>query len=69
MAFNEAFNAVASEVGSNIPGNVPKAGSAWPVLVFLGFIVTAPYLISKLVGQVMNAAVDECKYYFTIDKI
>lgn len=62
MAFNEAFNAVASEFGTNIPGNVPKAGGAWPVLAFLGFIITAPYLISKLVGQVRNTAVNECEY-------
>lgn len=59
VAFNEVFNAVSN--GAAASGDVPKGTSAWPVLAFLGFIITAPYLISKLVGQVMTTAVEECK--------
>lgn len=65
MAFNEVFNAAMGGIpgnASNLPGSPGNTGSAWPILAFLSFIITAPYLISKLVGKVMTTAVDECKY-------
>lgn len=38
-----------------------KGNSPWPVLAFISFIFTAPYLIMKLLGTVTNTAQEEGK--------
>ncbi|XP_017868145.1 PREDICTED: probable peroxisomal membrane protein PEX13 [Drosophila arizonae] len=63
-AFKKAF-AEALNDNSNQPGNAPrlprKGTSPWPVLAFLSFIFTAPYLIMKLLGTVTNTAQEEAR--------
>lgn len=63
VVMNEAFNQV--QAGHAAEGdaffeNKPK-GSGWPIMLFLGFIMSAPYLIMKLYGSVTQTAVEECK--------
>jgi len=60
VAFSEAFAAAQEGLNPNIK-NSEKKPSAWPVLVFLGFIFTAPYLIMKLLGTVTSSALEETK--------
>lgn len=60
LAFSEAFAAAQEELNPNFKSNEKKP-SAWPVLVFLGFIFTAPYLIMKLLGTVTTSALEETK--------
>ncbi|KAJ6627040.1 Peroxisomal membrane protein PEX13 [Pseudolycoriella hygida] len=60
LAFSEAFAAAQEELNPNMQTNERKP-SAWPVLVFLGFIFTAPYLIMKLLGTVTTSALEETK--------
>ncbi|KAG4066167.1 hypothetical protein HA402_014467 [Bradysia odoriphaga] len=60
LAFSEAFAAAQEGLDSNVKPNERKP-SAWPVLVFLGFIFTAPYLIMKLLGTVTSSALEETK--------
>lgn len=42
--------------GANQPGANQKRGSSMSVLLFLGFILSAPYLLMKLFGGVDTAA-------------
>lgn len=57
----EAF---AAAQGVPSPSDGPnKKSTAWPILVFLGFIFTAPYLIMKLLGTVSTTALEESKRY------
>lgn len=60
VAMGEAF-AAAQGPQPGVPVDLPKGLSAWPIMVFLGFIFTGPYLIMKLIGSVSTAAVEECK--------
>lgn len=70
--FKEAFAAATSQAtvpGANgippLPSTHPTKGqSPWPILVFLSFIFTAPYVIMKLIGNVANTARQECKYRY-----
>lgn len=56
-AFAEALNDTSKQQGAP---QVPRKGqSPWPVLAFLSFIFTAPYLIMKLLGTVSNTAQEE----------
>lgn len=58
----EAFAAAQQGLGSGVGASLPKSGTtAWPILVFLGFIFTAPYLIMKLLGTVSQSALEESK--------
>lgn len=46
---NQAFkNAIAT------PEEVANTPSKWPVAVFLGVIISAPYIISKMIGSSLN---------------
>lgn len=57
----EAFAAAQGPTPGIPIGALPKGVSSWPIMMFLGFIFTAPYLIMKLIGSVSSAAVEECK--------
>lgn len=63
LAMGEAFAAAAArgEAMPAMPTDMPKGVSAWPIMVFLGFIFTGPYLIMKLIGSVTTASLEECK--------
>lgn len=60
-AFKKAFAEALNE--KNVQGGAPqpprRGTSPWPVLAFLSFIFTAPYLIMKLLGTVTNTAQEE----------
>lgn len=56
MAFNEAF----SQVDGIVSADSTKP-SSWPIMIFLGFIFTAPYIIMKLMGSITGAASNETK--------
>ncbi|XP_030559224.1 probable peroxisomal membrane protein PEX13 [Drosophila novamexicana] len=59
-AFAEALNDKNVQNGS--APNIPRKGSSpWPVLAFISFIFTAPYLIMKLLGTVTNTAQEEAR--------
>lgn len=53
----EAF--AAAESGSKLPERKQKSSMA--VLAFLAFIMTAPYLLMKLIGSVSNTALEETR--------
>jgi len=58
-AFAEALNETSTQNGA--PKLPRKGQSPWPVLAFLGFIFSAPYLIMKLLGSLTNAAQEEAR--------
>lgn len=65
VLMNEAFNQVQTEVqvgSERFFGSAPKSGSGWPILMFLAFIMSAPYLIMKLYGSISQAAIEECEF-------
>lgn len=67
FAFKEAFAAAQGLPNGNGDSNLPGSkSSTWPVLLFLGFIMSAPYLIMKLIGNVSTAAVEEGKCLYCI---
>uniref|UniRef100_D3TLG4 Peroxisomal membrane protein PEX13 n=1 Tax=Glossina morsitans morsitans TaxID=37546 RepID=D3TLG4_GLOMM len=56
-AYTEAINETSSQQGAPKP---PRKGqSPWPVLAFISFIFTAPYLIMKMLGTISNTAHEE----------
>uniref|UniRef100_A0A1A9WR43 Peroxisomal membrane protein PEX13 n=1 Tax=Glossina brevipalpis TaxID=37001 RepID=A0A1A9WR43_9MUSC len=58
-AFSEAINESACQQGAPKP---PRKGqSPWPVLAFISFIFTAPYLIMKMLGTVSNTVHEEAR--------
>ncbi|XP_034476570.1 probable peroxisomal membrane protein PEX13 [Drosophila innubila] len=59
-AFAEALNDNSAHQG-NAPRPPRKGTSPWPVLAFISFIFTAPYLIMKLLGTVTNTAQEEAR--------
>ncbi|XP_055855627.1 peroxisomal membrane protein PEX13 [Episyrphus balteatus] len=63
MAFKEAFAAAMKQSSTAKPGPaLPNRGaSPWPVLAFISFIFTAPYLIMKLIGTVSETALEETR--------
>ncbi|XP_075166466.1 peroxisomal biogenesis factor 13 [Haematobia irritans] len=58
-AFAEALNETSTQQGA--PKLPRKGQSPWPVIAFLSFIFTAPYLIMKLLGTVTNTAQEEAR--------
>lgn len=69
-AFKKAFAEALNENNSQAGGapKVPRKGtSPWPVLAFLSFIFTAPYLIMKLLGTVTNTAQEEGTLIYLIE--
>ncbi|KAH8373113.1 hypothetical protein KR009_012126 [Drosophila setifemur] len=63
-AFKKAFAEALNENNPQSGGGQqpPRIGtSPWPVLAFLSFIFTAPYLIMKLLGTVTNTAQEEAR--------
>lgn len=60
ITMGEAFASAQGPTPGIPVGALPKGISSWPVMMFLGFIFTAPYLIMKLIGSVSSAAVEEC---------
>ncbi|KAL5285962.1 PEX13 family protein [Megaselia abdita] len=62
--FQRAFAAAAN--GESVSEIQKKSGgtSAWPIITFLGFIFTAPFLITRLMGTVQKTALEECEYFF-----
>lgn len=65
VMFKEAFAAAESATFSinSMDGTTtqPKGQSPWPVIVFLSFIFTAPYLVMKLLGNLTSTALAETK--------
>ncbi|XP_016988881.2 probable peroxisomal membrane protein PEX13 [Drosophila rhopaloa] len=59
-AFAEALNENNPQAGG-APQAPRKGSSPWPVLAFISFIFTAPYLIMKLLGTVTNTAQEEAR--------
>ncbi|XP_055378209.1 peroxisomal membrane protein PEX13 [Condylostylus longicornis] len=61
--FKEAFEAAKNEtLENNIDaGNKGKKQSPWPVVIFLGFIFTAPYIVMKLLGNLTSSVLQETK--------
>lgn len=59
QAFAEAVNDSSQQTGA--PKLPQKGHSPWPVLAFISFIFTAPYLIMKLLGTVTNTAQEEAR--------
>ncbi|XP_017001082.3 peroxisomal membrane protein PEX13 [Drosophila takahashii] len=59
-AFAEALNDNNPQAGG-APQAPRKGSSPWPVLAFISFIFTAPYLIMKLLGTVTNTAQEEAR--------
>ncbi|XP_053967363.1 peroxisomal membrane protein PEX13 [Anastrepha ludens] len=59
QAFAEALNDSSKQ--SEAPKLPRKGQSPWPVLAFISFIFTAPYLIMKLLGTVTNTAQEEAR--------
>ncbi|XP_037952910.1 probable peroxisomal membrane protein PEX13 [Teleopsis dalmanni] len=58
-AFAEAINNTTGETGAP---KVPRKGqSPWPIIAFLSFIFTVPYLIMKMLGTVTNTAQAEAR--------
>lgn len=64
IAFKEAFAAALKQSSTAKPGPaLPNKGpSPWPVLAFISFIFTAPYLIMKLIGTVTETALEETRH-------
>lgn len=60
-AFAEALNETSAQQGA--PKLPRKGQSPWPVVAFLSFIFTAPYLIMKLLGTVSQTAQEEGMYF------
>jgi len=42
---------ITAESGNGADWAKPKNKSTWPIIVFLGFIFSGPYLIWKLIGS------------------
>lgn len=62
IGFGEAFAAASAQgFPAALPDAVAKGNSSWPILVFLGFIFSAPYLIMKMIGTVSQTALEESK--------
>ncbi|XP_055905152.1 peroxisomal membrane protein PEX13 [Eupeodes corollae] len=62
LAFKEAFAAALKQTSANPGPALPRKGaSPWPVLAFISFIFTAPYLIMKLIGTVTETALEETR--------
>ncbi|SPP75667.1 probable peroxisomal membrane protein PEX13 [Drosophila guanche] len=59
-AFADALNENNGQAGGG-PQLPRKRTSPWPVLAFISFIFTAPYLIMKLMGTVTNTAQEEAR--------
>lgn len=49
-SFKEAFQMAETNGGGNPSGSGQKRGSSMSVVLFLGFILSAPYLLMKLFG-------------------
>lgn len=64
--FQKAFIAAAN--GESLSEVQKKSGgtSGWPIIAFLSFIFTAPFLMTRLMGSVHKAALDECEYCILI---
>ncbi|XP_068148040.1 peroxisomal membrane protein PEX13 [Drosophila tropicalis] len=62
-AFAEALNDNQGQKGgAGVGPKLPRKGtSPWPVLAFISFIFTAPYLIMRLLGTVTNTAQEEAR--------
>lgn len=61
---SESFKAAfAAAQGVPLPMDQQKSNSSsMPILVFIGFIFTAPYLVMKLLGAVTKTASLESKF-------
>uniref|UniRef100_A0A1L8DVB0 Peroxisomal membrane protein PEX13 n=1 Tax=Nyssomyia neivai TaxID=330878 RepID=A0A1L8DVB0_9DIPT len=62
-AFGAAFDAAAAQMGDPMQRDKPGAPrtSAWPILLFLGFILSAPYLIMKFLGVASTSSIEESR--------
>lgn len=63
---NEAFRDAENKINSNsdffnASTNAQQNSSGLAMVLFLTFIFTAPYLIMKLFGSLMNSSVDQCE--------
>lgn len=64
IVLNDAFSAAQNESSEFSFGDKKTNSNAWPILVFIGFIFTAPYIIMKLLGTVSSTALEESKYLY-----
>lgn len=61
---NEAFKDAEDKINSNsdfFNASAQQNGSGLAMVLFLTFIFTAPYLIMKLFGSLMNSSADQCE--------
>ena len=58
-AFNEAEQSKTNQFFE--AATKSQNSNGWPMMLFVAFIFSAPYLIMKLFGSVTNAAVDQTK--------
>ena len=60
-AFLEAEQGnIAANEANKLFENAPKS-SGWPMICFMGFILFAPYLITKLYGSISETAAEDGK--------
>jgi hypothetical protein len=66
--FNEAFREaeVANSTSDFFSGTQQSGGSGLSMILFLAFVFSAPYLLMKIFGSVMNSAVDKSMLNFPI---
>ncbi|XP_059622305.1 peroxisomal membrane protein PEX13 [Phlebotomus argentipes] len=62
-SFGAAFEAASAQLENPSHGEKSSSGktSAWPVLLFLGFILSAPYFIMKFLGVASTTSIEESK--------
>jgi peroxin-13 len=59
---NEAFKDAEKLNSSDFFNSSPQQGSSGlPMVLFMAFVLSAPYLIMKLFGSLMNSATDQSK--------
>ena len=64
---NQAFRDAENDVNSNdFFNSPPQNSSGLPMVLFLAFIFSAPYLIMKLFGSLVNSATDQSEFSFLV---
>lgn len=66
---NEAFRDAEDKINSNsdfFNAGAQQNSSGLAMVLFLTFIFTAPYLIMKLFGSLMNSTAEQCEYLSTL---
>ncbi|XP_055694682.1 peroxisomal membrane protein PEX13 [Lutzomyia longipalpis] len=63
LSFKAAFETAAAQIGDSNQKekSIGQKASPWPILLFLGFILSAPYLIMRLLGVTSTTSIEESK--------